>query len=99
MGRSRGKRFDDEPKLNVKKVMAAIIAIIVLAMVAISVVALFKKQNVPIIESVEYFSLHKNNKWGVINSKGEIVIEPAYEEMIIIPDSKKEIFIYGWTRN
>lgn len=96
MGRSRGKRFDDEPKLNVKKVMAAIIAIIVLAMVAISVVALFKKQNVPIIESVEYFSLHKNNKWGVINSKGEIVIEPAYEEMIIIPDSKKEIFIYNY---
>lgn len=34
-----------------------------------------------------------NGKWGVINGKGEFVVEPTYDEMITVPDSKSDIFI------
>lgn len=96
----RGRRFDDEPKLNIKKVIATIIALIVIIMVAVSVVALFQKKEQPVIaETVEYFSYHTDDKWGVINSKGDIVIEATYDEMIIIPDSTKDIFIYNYDVN
>lgn len=36
MSRSRGKRYDDTPKLNKKKVFATFIAIIVFIMIIIS---------------------------------------------------------------
>ena len=36
MSRSRGKIYDDVPKLNVKKVFATIIAIVVVIMIIIS---------------------------------------------------------------
>lgn len=39
MSRKRGKRYDNTPKLNKKKVLATIIAIIVIIMMVIS----FKK--------------------------------------------------------
>lgn len=40
-----------------------------------------------------YYPVFTNDKWGVINQTGEIVIEPTYDEMITIPDSKTDIFI------
>ena len=43
MNRVNGRRFDNEPKLNLKKVFATIIAIIVIIMVVNSVVNLFRK--------------------------------------------------------
>ena len=41
----------------------------------------------------EYFAVYTENKWGVINSQGETVIEPSYAEMIIVPDSTKDVFL------
>ena len=88
---SRGRRFDDEPKLNIKKVIATVIALIVIIMVIVSIVALFnKKEVVQVNEPVEYFSYNTNNKWGVINSKGEVVIDASYDEMIVVPDKTKD---------
>lgn len=95
MGIEKGRRFDGEPQLNIKKVIATIIALIVIIMVIVSVVSLFKPKKETINEKYEYFSLHTNNKWGVINNKGEVIIEPKYDEMIIIPDKTKELFIYS----
>ena len=31
----------------------------------------------------------RTGKWGVINGKGEFVIEPTYDEMITVPNSTK----------
>ena len=95
MGIEKGRRFDEEPQLNIKKVIATIIALIVIIMVIVSVISLFKPKKEKINEKYEYFSLHANNKWGVINNKGEVIIEPKYDEMIIIPDKTKELFIYS----
>ena len=90
----RGKRYNSEPKLNLKKVFAVILAIIVLAMFIIIIKnALSQGKDKGKISSVSYFTLYKDNKWGVIDSNGNIVIEPSYSEMIVIPNNKKDIFL------
>ena len=43
--------------------------------------------------------MYQDGKWGVINSKGEVVVEAEYGEMIIIPDSKKQVFICTYEVN
>ena len=45
------------------------------------------------VEEVNYFAVYTQDKWGVINNKGEIVVEPSYEEMILIPDHTKPVFL------
>ena len=96
MRRNRGRRFDDEPKLNMKKVIATIIALLVIAMVIASIVMLLNKKNREqqnIERPIEYFSAYTDSKWTVINSKGEEISQVSYDEMIVVPDSQKPIFI------
>ena len=38
--------------------------------------------------SKRYFSMFKDEKWGVIDSDGNTVIDPVYQEMIVVPDEK-----------
>lgn len=40
-----------------------------------------------------YYPVFTNEKWGVIDQTGKIIIEPIYDEMITIPDSKMDVFI------
>lgn len=91
---SRAKRYNDEPKLNIKKVIAVILAIAVIIMFIFAIKTLLqnskKKGNVT---AQSYFPIYTNEKWGVINSSGEIIIEPTYKEAIIIPNNKEDIFI------
>ena len=49
MNRVRARRYDNEPKLNLKKVFATIIAIIVLIMVIVSVIKLLTKKDSKVI--------------------------------------------------
>ena len=90
---SRGKRYE-EPKLNIKKVFAVIIAIIVFIMfifIIKGILGTAKKQEK--ISSKDYFASYKDNKWGVIDQEGNTIIDPSYQEMIIIPNSKNDIFL------
>lgn len=97
---SRGRRYEQEPKLNLKKVFAVIIAIAVIIMFVFIIKGILSKgEDKGKITSESYFSIFKDNKWGVINSKGDIVIDPSYEEMIIIPDSKKDVFLCTYDVN
>jgi hypothetical protein len=95
MSRSRGKRYDAEPKLNVKKVVATIIAIIVFIMFVLSLKNLFTKENKPkeVVSVTTYFSSFKDGKWGVIDNKGNEIIKAESNEMITIPDKTRDIFI------
>lgn len=92
---SRGKRYDGEPKLNFKKVFAVIIAIAVIIMFVIGIKKLMTPNNSAEEKQVvlKYLAVYTDGKWGVINSKGDIIIEPTYDETIIIPDSTKAVFI------
>lgn len=92
---NRGKRFDEEPKLNLKKVFATILAFFVVILVIVSIKNLFNKGKNTQEVAVEttYFTVFDNNKYGVIDNKGNVIIKPTYDEMIIIPDSKEDLFI------
>lgn len=94
MSRNKGKRYSNEPKLNIKKVIAVILAIAVLIMFIVVISKLLrtgdKKGSISVIS---YYPVYTNEKWGVINSNGNIVIEPTMSEMITVPDSKTDLFI------
>ena len=91
-----GKRFDEEPKLNKKKVFSVFLGIVVIIMFCLTLSKLLQdgteitnKQN----EEVDkYFAVYTNNKWGVINQKGKYIINPTYTEMIVVPDEGTALF-------
>lgn len=99
---SRAKRYNNQgKKLNVKKVLAVIIALAVIIMVIVGISKLISGEGKTDSKTVAnaYFAVYTNNKWGVINSKGEKVIKPEYDEAIVIPDSTKDIFICTYDVN
>ncbi len=99
-GRNRGRRYDTEPKLNMKKVFAVIIAIIVIIMFIFIIKGLLSKDTTAgKITTKNYFASYKDNKWGVIDSSGNNVIDPSYKEMIIVPNSKTGVFICTYDVN
>ena len=88
---SRGRRYE-EPKLNMKKVFAVIIAFIVIIMFIFMIRGfLTQDEEQTRITSKTYFSAFQNNKWGIIDETGAVVIDPSYEEMVIVPNSKKDV--------
>ena len=91
---SRGRRYSQEGKLNLKKVFAVAIACIVL-IIAILMIKniLTKAKNTKQVQVVEYFALYKDEKWGILGSDGNVVIEPMYEEMPIVIDKTKDVFL------
>lgn len=92
-GRGRGRRYE-EPKLNMKKVFAVILAIIVFIMFIFIIKGILtqdKEQGK--ISSKDYFAAFKDNKWGIIDELGNTVIDPSYAEMIVVPNSKKDVFL------
>ena len=97
MRRVKGRRYDNERKLNIKKVIAFIIAIIVLVMFIVSLKHLFSNSKEGLTKDVStlttYISIYEDDKWGVIDNKGEKIIEPTYDEMVIVPDENKPVFI------
>ena len=74
MRRVKGRRYDEGRKLNIKKVIALIVAIIVIIMVCVSLKHLFSKGKESLTKDVStlttYISIFENDKWGVIDNKG-----------------------------
>lgn len=96
--RTKGNRYSEEGRLNYSKVLAVIIAIIVVVVFIMAIVQLLGMDIIP-KNGNEYFALYEQEKWGVIDNKGNIVIAPSYAEMIIIPDSTKDVFICTYEIN
>ena len=92
---NRGRRYDGEPKLNIKKVLAVLIilAVIVMCVVLIFKFATDESSSETKAVANSYITVFSGDKWGVINSKGETIISPTYDDMIVIPDPTKAIFI------
>lgn len=93
---SKGRRYDKEPKLNIKKVIAVIMAIAVIIMFVIGIKTLLTQENNNNPEKLvvaSYYPVYTNEKWGVIDQTGKIIIEPTYDEMITIPSIKNDLFI------
>lgn len=97
---NRGKRYDTEPKLNMKKVFAVIIAIVVIIMFIFVIRGIIiNAGNSDNISSLSYFVSFQDNKWGVIDSNGNDIIVPSYQEMMIIPNEKKDVFLCTYDVN
>lgn len=91
---SRGRRYDTEAKLNIKKVIAVILVILVIIMFIVGIRKLLTTSSNDVVTKVtSYYPVYTNEKWGVIDETGSIVITPEYTEMITIPDSKTDLFI------
>ena len=71
---------------------------IVILLIIIGVIVTIVKQNnnkrfsIEEINEYNYFLLNENNKMGVIDSSGKIIIEPTYDS-IQIPNPSKGVFI------
>lgn len=92
-GRTRGKRYTNDSKLNYAKILAVIIAFIVIIMFGIAIKYLLSYDISSLNVNKEYFAVYSEEKWGVINSLGETVISPSYAEMIVVPDSTQDVFL------
>ena len=70
---NKGRRYDADRELNIKKVIAVIIAFAVIIMFIVGIIKLLgtKPNNDEKIVSIDYYSVYTNGKWGVINSKGK----------------------------
>lgn len=95
MSRSKGKRYDVEPKLNIKKVIAVIMAILVIIMFVVGINEILKDKSTTNkkVFATAYYTIYENEKWGVIDTKGNVVISPSYDEMIVIPNNTKPVFV------
>ncbi|MBP3255358.1 MAG: WG repeat-containing protein [Clostridia bacterium] len=92
---SRGKRFDEEEKkLNMKKVAAVVIALLVIIMFIVGIKELFseKSNTNEKVFAIGYYTVYEDGKWGVIDTKGNTVIKPTYNDMIVVPENSKPVF-------
>ena len=97
---STGKRYDSEPKLNLKKVFGVIVAIAVVIMMIILIINIVKTSNDKVeIKKYYYYTSYENGKFGVINNEGENVIEPQYDEIVLIPNNEKPVFVCTYDVN
>ena len=79
-----------------KKHIVVISIVIILIAIVIGVYKFIeengKKYEIAKIEQYNYFILKHNNKYGVMDRKGNIVIETNYDE-VKIPNPEKDLFI------
>ena len=94
---SSGRRYDRSrrKKLNMKKVFGVIIAFAVVIMSIVSIGKLLSEDTKKEQEANKeyYYAAYKDGKWGVINQSGKDVLPLNHEEMVIVPDNTKDIFI------
>lgn len=99
----QGRRYEDvNSKINIKKVIGFIIAVIVIIMCIISFSKILSSNQLTSSGNdavLGYFPVYTDEKWGVIDSNSNIVINPIYSEMIVIPDNTKDIFICTYDVN
>lgn len=86
---------------NKKKIIGIIIALLVIAVIGVTVLIIVNRNKQEskdyVIEEIaeieyQYFILLANDKYGVIDTKGNIIIDTKYDE-IVIPNPKKDVFI------
>lgn len=79
-----------------KKVLIALIAIILIVIIVVVSIIIFTKKDRDYDVTLEteyiYYLLNIDDKYGIINRSGDIIIEPEYDK-IDIPNSDKGVFV------
>lgn len=99
---ANGRRYDNRPKLNIKKVIATILVLALIIAMIVGIIKMLNNDSKSVagkIENVYYYTIYTNGKWGVINSYGDVVVKTNYDEMIVIPDPAQDIFICTYDVN
>ena len=83
--------------MNKKKVIILIVALVIIIAVIICLVLFFNKRakyvyDVVQVSDVKYNVINVDNRSGVIDENGNVIIEPTYN-VIQIPDPSKPVFI------
>lgn len=92
---TNGRRYEpSKSKLNLKKVLGVIVAFAVVIMIIVSITKLIKTSSKKVeVKTVSYYTSFENGKFGVINNEGNTVINAEYNEIIVIPNSTRPIFL------
>ena len=81
---------------KIKKIAIILIAIIfIIAVVATAIIIMNLKDKEYELEKIEkysYFKLYQNEKYGVIDANGNILIDPLYD-IVNIPNPTKAVFV------
>ena len=80
------------------QILGAIIIILLVPIINITIGNIKKNYKVEKISKEKYFVLIQEDKAGVINEKGEILVEPKYYE-VHIPNPSKPIFVCYYNYN
>ena len=80
-----------------KSYLISIFVIIIVAVLAIVIVKFASKNGKIKVDSInpadiKYFVLEENNKYGVINAEGNVIIDAKYSALQI-PDPRRDVFI------
>jgi len=82
--------------MKLKSVIKIILIIIVLTLIAIGIWMYIennkKEYNITEVSQYNYYKLYENNKYGVIDTSGNTIIEPIYDN-VKIPNPEKAVFI------
>ena len=86
---------------NSKKMILIIVIIAILLILILGGIFIYNKYidksyKIESIDQYSYFILYEDEKYGVIDSEGKIVVEPKYE-MLVIPNPSKDVFV-GYTK-
>lgn len=88
-----------------KKTKNIIIALIVAIIIIVSIIGIIVYKNIndisyelEKIEKYSYFKLYQNQKYGVIDERGNILVQAEYE-VINIPNPTKDVFICYYDYN
>lgn len=87
---------------NVKKIIIPLIVVIVIIIATVGSIVYKKLNNTEYelekIEKYSYFKLYQNEKYGVIDSKGNTLIEATYD-VVNIPNPTKAVFVCYYEYN
>lgn len=84
-----------------KKIIISIIAIVVISIIVIGGIFLkniLEEYNIEEVNQFSYFTLYQNQKYGVIDTKGNIIVEAKYDK-VAIPNPSKPVFICYYDYN
>ena len=80
------------------QILGAIIMILLVPIINITIANIRKNYKVEKVSKEKYFVLVQEDKAGVINEKGEVLVEPKYYE-VRIPNPSKAIFVCYYNYN
>lgn len=88
--------------MNKKKIIIIIVIIVLIAIIAM-LISYFNKRakyvyDIEVVTDIKYNTICINNRYGVIDENGEIIIEPTYD-LIQIPNPSKPVFVCLYNYN